>query len=297
MYLGLFPNREYAVGAVSGAAASFLAVGITHPIESVKARMQSGEQGPAGSHWWTQFRSIVHRPYYGVGTQLLYTALVSSVRFGSFDAAEKFFAGSGGASGILTLSEVFLCGAFSGACMAASLHPCMVVKIHQQINRIGPGQAVQQLWKGEGLRGLFRTYGAAFVRFPISGGVFFTVYEAIKRADRWCSIAKVDKGPISQSSAAARQVGASVLAGLCSWNSVLPIDVVQSRVIGEAQYGAARKYPGILSCFRTLCREEGLRAFTRGYSALLLRSGPGNGILVTAKDALMPKVQRLLPPA
>merc|ERR1712050_191692 len=91
--------------------------------------------------------------------------------------------------------------------------------------------------------------------------------------------------------------GSGAVAGVACWTSVYPLDVVQSRVIGEAQYGASRKYPGALSCFATLYREEGLRAFTRGYSAVLLRSGPVNAVLLPVNDLMTPLADRLLPRA
>ena len=95
------------------------------------------------------------------------------------------------------------------------------------------------------------------------------------------------------------QLGASsgALAGIACWTSVYPLDVMQSRVIGEAQYGAARKYTGVLSCFSMSFRNEGLRVFTRGYSAVLLRSGPVNALLLPVSDAALPLADRLLPAA
>ena len=91
--------------------------------------------------------------------------------------------------------------------------------------------------------------------------------------------------------------GAGAIGGITYWTSVYPLDMVQSRVIGEAQFGAAHSYPGVLSCFSQLYREEGLRAFTRGYSAVLVRSGPVNAVLLPVNDAMAPMADWLLPKA
>ena len=53
----------------------------------------------------------------------------------------------------LSLTEVLAAGGFSGACIAATLHPLFVVKTHQQVNRLSTLEAATRLWHGEGIRG------------------------------------------------------------------------------------------------------------------------------------------------
>ena len=42
-------------------------------------------------------------------------------------------------------------------------------------------------------------------------------------------------------------------------------------------------------------QEAGLGGFTRGYSAVLLRAGPVNAVLLPMNEAAQPLVERLLP--
>lgn len=314
MYLWVFPNRDYAVGAVAGTVASGVAVFLAHPIESVKVRMQSGHRGGAASSTsWERFRGLFRRPYCGIGPHFLQYSALNSIRFGSYAAAKGFFerrhASEEGFTQ-LPISEIFACGMISGTCIAALLHPLFVVKTHQQINRIGILAAVQALWRGEGVRGLFRGYVSGFVRFPIALGVFFAAYEALKRA--------LDSRPLRQTTpvmqgettaahdsavpAAMPSVatwlgrsGSGAVAGVLTWTSIYPLDVVQSRMMGEAVFGQGRTYRSALASFWHIYCTEGLSSFGRGYSAVLLRSGPVNAVLFPVNDAIQPVVNQLFP--
>lgn len=309
MYLYIFPSRDYAVGSVSGVLASFVAVLSAHPIESVKVRMQTAQHlqsDASGQGFVGGLRALLRNPYAGVGPHLLQYALLNSVRFGSYAYAQAYFqrqaeqrrrAEESDGSWARPLGEAFACGAFSGLCVAASLHPLFVVKTHQQVNRLGVLEAASKLWQGEGLQGLYRTYLAGFVRFPFALGVFFSSYEALKRFVVFPASSEkteVQQGAVSNY---AQRAAFGAIAGMLCWTSVFPLDVVQSRVIGEAKYGPARQYPGAISAFRTLYRQEGLSAFSRGYSAVLIRAGPVNAVLLPVNDALKPLAERLLPQA
>jgi len=240
---------------------------------------------------------LVHRPYYGIGPHFIQYAALNSIRFGSYNAATSFMSRRHSAdpqNAQLPLSDIFACGAFSGVCIAATLHPLFVVKTHQQNNRLGTREAALRLWQGEGLRGLFRTYLAGFARFPFALGVFFTSYEALKRCASDVTVG-AEPSEAQDSFRMVNWMGAGAIAGILCWTSVYPLDVVQSRVIGQASYGVDRTYSGVLSCFAKLYRQEGLRAFTRGYSAVLLRSGPVNAVLLPVSDCAKPLAERLLP--
>lgn len=219
--------------------------------------------------------------------------LLNSVRFGSFNAAQGYLQRRAGQRQ-LWLSEVLAAGLFSGGCIAATLHPLFVVKTHQQVNRLSTLEATTRLWHGEGLPGFFRAFVSGFVRFPLALGIFFVSYEAMKRGPVW---PRQDSGS-KDTSGAAVQLRNSVygaMAGVLCWTSVFPLDVVQSRVMGEAVYGAGRQYTGVVACARQLYNTEGVAGFTRGYSAVLMRAGPVNAVLFPAVDVLKPLIEEKLP--
>lgn len=304
MYLLVFPNRDYAVGAVSGVIASVAAILVAHPIDSVKVRLQRGESGTIGEGWGRRSAALLRRPYAGIGAHLLQYSALNFIRFGSFSALHAYFErqhAHSGRGGLLPLLEVFWCGAFSGGCIAVLLHPLWVLKTYQQAQRVGVLEAASLMWEKEGIRGAFRGYLSGFVRFPLALGVFFTSYDALKRLESSHSHGAeprtdVPSGWSADASRALRYAGCGACAGVLCWTSIYPLDVVQSRMMGEAAT-SPRTYRSALGSFARVYREEGLRSFTRGYSAVLLRSGPVNAILLPVNDAAHPIADRLLPAA
>mmetsp|Transcript_49090 Transcript_49090/g.116854 ORF Transcript_49090/g.116854 Transcript_49090/m.116854 type:complete len:310 (+) Transcript_49090:136-1065(+) len=308
MYLIIFPNRDYAVGAVTGVAASVVALIFGHPVESIKVRLQSGEVGRTSSEGMLSGAArLMNRPYAGFGAHLVQYSILNSVRFGSYSAAIGFFRRRAEESGespnrTPSLTEVFLAGSFSGCCMAAAAHPFWVVKTHQQANRLSPQEAMSRLWHGEGLRGLFRGYVSSFVRFPVALAVMFTAYEALGRAvsdaKSTTATASVEGDSRTALQSPLRWLGKPLIgavSGVLCWTSIYPLDVVQSRMLGEARYGQDRLYPSALQAFREVHREGGWKAFTRGYSAVLLRAGPVNAVLLPVNEGLHPLIQQALP--
>jgi solute carrier family 25 carnitine/acylcarnitine transporter 20/29 len=65
--------------------------------------------------------------------------------------------------------------------------------------------------------------------------------------------------------------GATLLAGgaagVASWASIYPLDVIKSRL-----QAAPGRYAGFADCLRRSVRDEGWRVLTRGLSACLLRA-------------------------
>jgi len=58
--------------------------------------------------------------------------------------------------------------------------------------------------------------------------------------------------------------------GLVTWLSVLPIDVVKSRI--QADCPSNPKYKGMLDCFKVSYQTEGLAVFYRGLGPIAIRA-------------------------
>ena len=58
--------------------------------------------------------------------------------------------------------------------------------------------------------------------------------------------------------------------GVVTWVSVLPIDVVKSRIQADCPYHP--KYRGMLDCIRISYQTEGWKVFYRGLSAIATRA-------------------------
>eukprot|EP00906_Rhabdomonas_costata_P024142 RCo034741 len=181
MYLWVFPSRDAAVGALSGASAGFVALLVAHPIETFKVRLQA-TPGPSvrscrtlraalGVYW----RLLWVRPYSGIAIHLPQYAALNALRFAAFEAAKPWV-------GVIpngpppTTKQLFLSGAFAGVVVAATLHPLFMLKTMQQAQRSSILPTVRALWAQEGLRGFYRTFCLGFFRYSVALGVFFSAF-------------------------------------------------------------------------------------------------------------------------
>ena len=73
------------------------------------------------------------------------------------------------------------------------------------------------------------------------------------------------------------------LAGTLCWLSVLPFDVVKSRM----QATDGRHYTGMVQCARDSYRQEGAKVFMRGALAMSLRAFPVNGVTFLVYEVLL----------
>ena len=267
-YLGLFPDRNTAVSALSGCTAGFVAVMVAHPVETIKVRMQAQKTG----YRWRDILTLVKNPYYGIAPHLPHYGAMNILRFGAYEFAKPLFGVRDGQT--MCHWQRFACGSFSGLMVAGTLHPFFVVRTIQQANRIGFQETVSTLWNLEGVRGFFRTYDVNLIRLGVAFGVFFSSYAVVKErlSDRDGRL-----GALGRSLAGG-------ITGVMTWSSIYPIDVLQSRLvtqpIGHRTYHRAR------DCAMDMYREGGLRIFTRGYSAVLIRAFPVNAILLPVSDFL-----------
>lgn len=74
---------------------------------------------------------------------------------------------------------------------------------------------------------------------------------------------------------------AGAVAGPVSWIGVMPLDVLKSRLQADPE---RRRYGGVLDCARKTWRAEGLRAFWRGSSMILIVSLPANAVAFLAYE-------------
>lgn len=74
------------------------------------------------------------------------------------------------------------------------------------------------------------------------------------------------------------------MAGTLGTSLATPFDVVKSRM--QNQGPGQQRYVWTVPSLARLFREEGFRACYKGYSARLLRLGPGGGIMIVAFDKM-----------
>lgn len=208
-----------------------------------------------------------------------------------------------------TLSQVFLAGCGAGfACFLLSA-PTDLVKIQAQMHRGSRTtmQVAKDIFRRGGIPGFFQGGMITIIRDAPSYGVYFAVYEGLKRS------LKVESGDASGDNAW-KLLLAGGFAGTISWGCIYPLDVVKSRMqmqvvqpstritsgAFENRTQSVRSYSSTSSpapapassyyaintphyrstwdCIVRSWRSEGAGVFVRGMGPTVLRAFPVNAV-------------------
>ena len=128
------------------------------------------------------------------------------------------------------LDKVFLAGATAGVAQCAIATPMELVRSKLQVQNRGGGKAyagnldcLKRVYASEGLTGLYRGNISMMAREAPGFGVYFSVYEATKRA--LCpGLGKGESEPMWVEAVGGATTGA------VTWTVVMPVDVISTRV-------------------------------------------------------------------
>lgn len=233
-----------------------------HPLDTLKVHVQSG-RGSA----WECTKSLLKggtlsTAYRGVGAPLGGIAVINALVFGAYGNTRRALPNPD------SLKTHATAGFTAGMLQSFACAPVELVKTRQQLAKAGD-PIPQSAWSGTryilktgGVKGLFRGLGITMARDGPAFTIYFTAYEAMTRGDQ--SVMKVFM--------------AGGLAGMLSWVVLYPIDVVKSRLQGDA----VGKYKGSWDCFVQSIRTDGWKCMGRGLGAVALRAFISNGACFTA---------------
>lgn len=254
-----------------------------HPLDTIKSRIQSGSS--SGSIL-SVARGIVRAEgvralYRGFGVAFVASAPASCLYFSAYEVAKREL-GDGGVGVHLAA------GLFAEAVSCVLFVPIDVLKERLQVQVQGGASpvyyrnardAVRQIVRsGEGLRGLYRGYGATLVSFGPFSAVYFALYEEFRmRALGWLPVPSVTHPTDALASTGTRRLlpawlQAAVGAGAGALASVLtsPLDLVKLRLQLQRGGGGAIgsvAYTGLWHGLRTIASDEGVRGLFRGLGA------------------------------
>ncbi len=186
-------------------------------------------------------------------------------KFDPADSRSKFLfnALSAGLSGML--------GAFIGS-------PFFLIKVRQQAyaahgTAVGAQHRIPHLfpallsiYRTEGVYGLFRGSSAAMTRVAVGSAMQLATYDAVKSSI--LNLGHFGNGTVVF-------FLSSLVSGIVVTTAMNPFDVVATRLYNQrVTKGHGDMYAGVVDCFAKSLREEGLRAFMKGWSAHYLRLGP-----------------------
>jgi len=132
-------------------------------------------------------------------------------------------------------------------------------------------RAAGQVWNAAGVRGFARGYTATLSREPVAFLCYFSSFELLT-ADRKDSHVLVFL--------------AGGVAGICSWITTYPQDVIKSRVQGDG-WGAEARYTSPLQCLRESLAKEGYSVLYRGFGSSVYRAFLVNAVVLGVYNLVM----------
>lgn len=304
-----------------GGIANTIACSITHPIDTVKVRLQlqslapppvfTAANGVAGTASvlptrYLGFRhgllailreeGFVNGWYKGVQASLIREASYSSLRFGLYDVVkevyeDKVFPNSAPSIGGTTpLYIKLLAGATSGAVGSALASPMDLVKVRMQSDRTGERYgnrflfACKDIYQHDGLiKGFYRGVGPTTFRAMALTAAQLPSYDHMKVV--------LLQSPHFEEGIVVHMI-ASMFAGLMAATASSPLDVIKTKIMNECsktatspeQFHANKQL--IRKAFMQVLQTDGLRGFFKGWLPNWMRLGPHTIITLMVYEEL-----------
>jgi len=167
----------------------------------------------------------------------------------------------------LTFTQSFISGGISGVASRTITSPLDVVKILFQVGtretKDGFAKSFERIYKRDGLKGFWKGNGIACVRlFP---------YNAVQFAS-FTKLKVYFSDPNTGRMSTMQSLVSGSLAGIAATVTTYPTDMVKTRLTADHadKKSSHAKYKGIVDCFRTVAKEEGVAAFYKGMSTSIL---------------------------
>ncbi len=292
------------VNYISGALTGSVVRTLLHPLDTVKTKMQvfkvqvsvDGSPNRSGSLSTVILDTLkkegVRGFYRGLGVNLLGGAPAAGVYYYSYERFKEALLK------LFDVEESLAVGLVSGVC--AEVVSCVlwvpieVVKERLQVMSTlntyhykGNRDAIQQILKTEGVRSMYRGYGATILAFGPFAGISLATYDKLKFM---CGFDK-------------QQIGFTESLGLSSVSGVIasvlthPIDVVKVRLQvqraeavswtnGQSRFGYRNTFHGL----RKMISDEGMQGVFKGLSARLFLGVMTTGLHFSLNDWIKFKI-------
>ncbi|XP_031245233.1 solute carrier family 25 member 45 isoform X2 [Mastomys coucha] len=185
-------------------------------------------------------------------------------------------------------TNIFIAGCTGGLLQAYCLAPFDLIKVRLQNQTEprmqigssmpryrGPVHCAASILREEGPQGLFRGSWALVLRDTPTLGMYFVTYEGLCR----------QYTPEGQNPSSATVLVAGGFAGIASWITATPFDVIKSRMQMDGLKG--RKYGGMLDCMASSFRQEGIGVFFKGMTLNSARAFPVNAATFLSYEYLL----------
>ncbi|KAK6182386.1 hypothetical protein SNE40_010090 [Patella caerulea] len=280
------PNvfHDYIAGALGGT--SGLIVG--HPFDTTKIQLQIQHKGRGyrgtndalrqihTKHGWT--KGFLR----GLAWPMLSYGAVNSIFFGVYGSSLRVFqrllGNEGSKPGYLS---IYMSGCVAGAAQLGLACPVDLIKVilqsqisnetknsgSQTQNRryfTTPYQCARDVVKQHGIRGLYKGLVIMSYRDIPSYGLYCLTFEYLEHL--------MHKYTLTDKNGITANLFAGGMAGTVCWFSIMPMDVVKSRLQADLD----NVYKGLIDCARKTVREDGFRALYKGTIITCIRAFPVN---------------------
>ena len=291
---------SYASGAVG--------ILIGNPLDVIKVRLQAGASSnittpktPAQQvYQFSSARSLIR----GTAAPIFLSGALNSLLFVSYNRTTDFLK-MGGPDTKASLRTAWVAGAIGGLATWVVSTPAEIVKCRTQIpSSTSPPNSLEvarAILRTGGIRGLYFGGVVTALRDSIGYGFYFWSYELSSRCmASWMK----GRGMESTSQEAAKVLLCGGLAGIVTWASIFPLDVIKTRVqtqglgSGVAMGGIQHRRLGAVGIAKDAYREGGARVFFKGLTVCSVRAFFVNAVQWAVYEMLMKELRpKNLPPS
>jgi solute carrier family 25 carnitine/acylcarnitine transporter 20/29 len=275
-------SPDFWAGYISGA----VGIIIGNPLDLIKVRLQAGASNTVRtpSSYANQFESA-GALIRGATAPILGYGALNALLFMSYNRTTALLNGSEDSTA-RSLWGIWLAGAIGGLATWVVSTPTELIKCRAQMatQRTSSIGITKEILRQEGVRGLYFGGVVTALRDSIGYGFYFWAYELSTKI-------LTSKTQESPSQEAAKVLLCGGLAGVVTWASVFPLDVIKTRVqtqtmdaetpvrretaplLSEAAASSAnRRRIGALEMAKTTYRTEGFGVFWRGLTVCSVRA-------------------------
>jgi solute carrier family 25 carnitine/acylcarnitine transporter 20/29 len=289
-------SADFWAGYISGA----VGILIGNPLDLIKVRLQAGRHpsSPSSSPaYFSSAGSLIR----GATAPILGYGALNALLFVTYNRTSSLIAQ--GQETQPTLWKTWFAGAIGGLATWAVSTPTELIKCRAQTASPSSSAPPQNSWgitkeilRTEGVRGLYFGGVVTALRDSIGYGFYFWSYEL---SSRFLEDRMRDREMGSTSQEAAKVLFCGGLAGVVTWASVFPLDVVKTRVqtqvLGMGESAALLnagdmvmlRRLGAVEIARNAYRNEGIGVFFRGLGVCSVRAFIVNAVQWAAYEWIM----------
>ncbi|KAF4334551.1 mitochondrial carnitine acylcarnitine carrier CACL [Fusarium beomiforme] len=290
-------SADFWAGYLSGA----VGIIIGNPLDVIKVRLQAQHTSPVsnlpaisiptgtaavasainqGTSFSTRYLGSYASLVTGTAAPILGYGALNALLFVSYNRTEAALNSAFSTSG--NLWNTWSAGAVGGLATWVVSTPTELIKCRAQLasSPVSSWAITKEIWRKEGVRGLYLGGTVTAIRDSVGYGFYFWSYELMTR---WLATDKGEETSLQHE--AAKVLFCGGIAGVATWVSIFPLDVIKTRVQAQTLGGQAEtslllqangvsgtKRAGAMQVAREAYKEGGSLVFFRGLTVCSIRA-------------------------